>query len=98
MAEFITVVSGLPRSGTSLVMQMLAAGGMEPLTDGARAADADNPKGYFEFERVKALPADHHWLEEARGKAVKVIHQLLPACRTTGPTARSSWTATWTKC
>ncbi len=78
MAEFITVVSGLPRSGTSLVMQMLAAGGMEALTDGVRAADADNPKGYFEFELVKALPTDHRWLDAARGKAVKVIHQLLP--------------------
>ena len=58
-------------------MQMLAAGGMEALTDGVRAADADNPKGYFEFELVKALPTDHRWLDAARGKAVKVIHQLL---------------------
>ncbi len=78
MYSFTTVVSGLPRSGTSMVMQMLAAGGMEALTDGARAADADNPRGYFEFELVKALPTDHRWLDAARGKAVKVIHHLLP--------------------
>ncbi|MCW5900685.1 MAG: hypothetical protein KIT10_15620 [Flavobacteriales bacterium] len=77
MSAFITIVSGLPRSGTSLLMQMLAAGGMPLLTDGRRAPDIDNPKGYFEFERVKALPADTAWLAEARGRAVKVIHALL---------------------
>jgi hypothetical protein len=72
------VVSGLPRSGTSMAMQMLVAGGIEPLTDGLRAADLDNPRGYFEFERVKALRTDKGWLDEARGKVVKVIHMLLP--------------------
>jgi hypothetical protein len=72
------VVSGLPRSGTSMAMQMLVAGGIEPLTDGLRVADADNPRGYFEFERVKALRTDKGWLDEARGKVVKVIHMLLP--------------------
>ncbi len=51
-SDAITIVSGLPRSGTSLMMQMLAAGGLPALTDGARAADADNPRGYLEFERV----------------------------------------------
>jgi len=74
----ITVVSGLPRSGTSMIMKMLEAGGMAVLTDGLRAADADNPKGYYEFERVKALPkGDTAWVAEAQGKAVKVISALL---------------------
>ena len=56
-ADFITVVSGLPRSGTSLMMQMLAAGGLPALTDGERAADDSNPRGYFEYEPVKRLRA-----------------------------------------
>lgn len=77
MSAFLTIVSGLPRSGTSLMMQMLEAGGMPPLTDMQRAADIDNPKGYFEFERVKGLPADIGWLDMAQGKAVKVIHRLV---------------------
>lgn len=77
MSAPITIVTGLPRSGTSLLMQMLAAGGMPLLTDGERAADIDNPNGYFEFERVKALPTDTAWLAEARGRAVKVIHALV---------------------
>lgn len=76
--QFITVVSGLPRSGTSMMMKMLAAGGLPPLTDHQRTADEDNPKGYFEFERVKKLPeGDHAWLQDARGKVVKVISALL---------------------
>jgi len=75
----ITVVSGLPRSGTSLMMQMLAAGGMPLLTDGEREADADNPRGYFEYEKVKQLRTDSSWVREAEGKAVKVIHVLLTA-------------------
>ena len=74
----IVVVSGLPRSGTSLMMSMLEAGGLELLTDGVRRADPDNPNGYFEFERVKGLECgDHTWLEDAEGKAVKVISALL---------------------
>ncbi|MEZ6061950.1 MAG: sulfotransferase family protein [Planctomycetaceae bacterium] len=73
----IIVVSGLPRSGTSLMMQMLALGGIEPLTDEIRTADTDNPKGYFEFERVKKIREDKQWLPDARGKAVKMISQLL---------------------
>jgi len=71
------VVSGLPRSGTSLMMQMLAAGGMPILTDGARAADQHNPRGYFELEAVKCTATDQTWLDMASGKAVKVIHLLL---------------------
>ena len=73
----IVVVSGLPRSGTSMMMQMLEAGGMEVMTDGLRAADEDNLKGYFEYETVKALHTDRNWLPEARGKAVKIISELL---------------------
>jgi hypothetical protein len=73
----ITIVSGLPRAGTSLMMQMLAAGGMPVLTDGERQADADNPRGYFEWERIKLLPREPDCIEQAEGKAVKVISQLL---------------------
>lgn len=76
----IVVVSGLPRSGTSMMMRMLEAGGVAPLEDGLRAADVSNPKGYFEFEPVKDLEAargDVPWLPEARGKAVKIISFLL---------------------
>ena len=75
--DIITVVSGLPRSGTSMMMKMLEAGGMRLLTDDLRAADEDNPKGYYEFERVKQLGHDQSWLEDAKGKAVKIISDLL---------------------
>jgi len=73
----ITVVSGLPRSGTSMMMKMLEAGGLAPLTDNIRTADEDNPKGYYEFERVKDLEKDTAWLPDAMGKYVKVISMLL---------------------
>jgi len=73
----ITIVSGLPRSGTSLMMQMLAAGGMPTLSDGERQADDDNPRGYFEWERIKQLPREPDCIAEAEGKVVKVISQLL---------------------
>lgn len=73
----VSIVSGLPRSGTSLMMQMLAAGGLSILSDGERAADADNPRGYFEWERIKQLPTDPNCIAEAEGKVVKVISQLL---------------------
>lgn len=76
--EFITVVSGLPRSGTSMMMKMLEAGGISPITDELREADEDNPKGYYEFERVKQMDqGDTTWVVEARGKVVKVISALL---------------------
>ncbi len=78
-AEPITVVSGLPRSGTSLMMQLLGAGGLFLLTDGVRGPDIDNPRGYFEYEPVKRLERDCDWIELARGKAVKVISSLLPS-------------------
>ena len=74
----IVIVSGLPRSGTSMMMKMLAEGGLRILTDAIRAADADNPNGYFEFERVKQMTeGDRGWLDEAGGKVVKVISALL---------------------
>lgn len=74
----ITIVSGLPRSGTSLMMQILKAGGIQILTDNIRSADVDNPRGYFEYEKVKNLQNDNSWLQEAEGKALKVIAQLTP--------------------
>ncbi len=77
--QTITIVSGLPRSGTSLLMKMLEAGGIPPLTDNQRTPDADNPKGYYELERVKKLPeGDTKWLDDVNGKAVKIISALLP--------------------
>ena len=76
--DFTTIVSGLPRSGTSMAMQMVVAGGIAPVTDELRAPDADNPRGYFEFERVKSLRTDKAWIDGARGKVVKVIHMLVP--------------------
>lgn len=75
--SFITVVSGLPRSGTSMMMQMLEAGGMEILSDKIRQADHDNLKGYYELEAVKKLKTDTSCLKHAEGKAVKIISELL---------------------
>jgi hypothetical protein len=77
--EPIVVVSGLPRSGTSMLMKMLEAGGVPIVTDGLRTADEDNPKGYYEVERVKDLAreTDRGWLAEAQGKGLKVISYLL---------------------
>lgn len=75
----VIVVSGLPRSGTSMMMKMLEAGGAAIMTDALRKADEDNPKGYYEFERVKDLEKDpdKSWVREARGKVLKVISFLL---------------------
>jgi hypothetical protein len=73
----INIVSGLPRSGTSLMMQMLDAGGLEALTDHVRAKDEDNPRGYFEFEAVKRTKKDASWLKDAGGRVVKMVHVLL---------------------
>lgn len=76
--ETVYVVSGLPRSGTSMMMRMLEAGGMSVLTDDLRAPDRDNPRGYYEFEPVKRLKdGDSSWIEQARGKAVKIVSALL---------------------
>jgi hypothetical protein len=73
----IIVVSGLPRSGTSVMMQTLHAGGIDAMTDRIRAADTDNPRGYFEFEQVKKIKSDASWLPKARGKVFKMVSQLL---------------------
>ncbi len=73
----IVIVSGLPRSGTSMMMRMLEAGGVTPLTDAARAADPDNPRGYYEYEPVKRLDEDSAWMALAVGKALKVVSFLL---------------------
>jgi hypothetical protein len=77
--EPIVIVSGLPRSGTSMMMKMLESGGLPIMTDGERKADVDNPNGYFEVERVKHLEreTDKSWVREARGKVLKVISFLL---------------------
>lgn len=76
--DYIIVVSGLPRSGTSMMMKMLEAGGLPILTDNLREADANNPKGYYEFERVKELPnGDYGWIPEAGGKVVKIVTGLI---------------------
>ena len=79
LGEPVVIVSGLPRSGTSMIMKMLQAGGVEPLTDRERGADVDNPDGYFEYEGVKALATDpdRTWIRLARGKSLKVISHLL---------------------
>jgi hypothetical protein len=77
MNSEIIIVSGLPRSGTSLMMQMLHGGGVEIITDHVRAADTDNPKGYYEYERVKTIERDTSWLPATRGKAFKMVSQLL---------------------
>jgi len=73
----ITIVSGLPRSGTSMMMMMLQVGGMSVLTDNIRQADDDNPKGYYELERVKEIEHDKGWLPLAEGKVVKMVSVLL---------------------
>jgi hypothetical protein len=76
--EPIIVVSGLPRSGTSMMMKMLESGGLKILTDNLREADANNPKGYYEFERVKKLKeGDFAWLPDATGKVVKIVTGLI---------------------
>jgi hypothetical protein len=75
----VVIVSGLPRSGTSMAMKMLEAGGMELVVDNIRTADDDNPKGYYEDERVKELAEmeDTGWLQGARGRVIKVVSSLL---------------------
>ena len=73
----VVVVSGLPRSGTSMMMQMLQGGGVDLLTDQERKADESNPKGYMEHEAVKRLARDAGWVKNAKNKAVKIIAHLL---------------------
>ncbi|MEM9410404.1 MAG: alkaline phosphatase family protein, partial [Planctomycetota bacterium] len=73
----IIIVTGLPRSGTSMMMQMLTAGGLTSFTDNVRDADESNPKGYFESEKVKKLPYVNHWLGDCNGKVLKVVAPLI---------------------
>lgn len=75
--DYVIIVSGLPRCGTSMMMQMLEVGGLPVVTDYIRKADEDNPLGYYEFEKVKKLKEDASWLEEYRGKVLKMISVLL---------------------
>ncbi|MGH8579182.1 MAG: sulfotransferase domain-containing protein [Gammaproteobacteria bacterium] len=75
--DSIIVVSGLPRSGTSMMMKMLVEGRIEAVSDNIRTADEDNPKGYFELGKVKRLDKDHSWVGECKGKVVKIISMLL---------------------
>lgn len=77
-ATSLVVVSGLPRTGTSMMMQMLTAGGLGAYTDGAREADDSNPRGYFEHARVRGLAKDRAWVPDADGLVVKVVAPLLP--------------------
>lgn len=78
MSEII-LVSGLPRSGTSLMMSLFEKAGFEILQDGVRQTDIHNPKGYYEFEKVKTLASNHDWLDLAQGKVVKIVSEILPA-------------------
>lgn len=73
----VVVVSGQPRSGTSLMMQMLQAGGLEIVTDARREADADNPRGYWEWEAIKSLPGDPSLIDQCDGRGVKIVASLL---------------------
>ena len=75
--NYVIIVSGLPRSGTSMMMKAIHAGGIEPVIDNIRKADEDNPKGYYEFEPVKKTKEDASWLQGAAGKVVKMVYRLL---------------------
>jgi hypothetical protein len=77
LREIVTIVSGLPRSGTSMMMRALDVGGLRAMTDGHRQPDIDNPYGYFEYEPAKRLAEDTSWLAAARGKVVKIVYRLL---------------------
>ncbi len=76
--QCVVVVSGLPRSGTSMMMQMPAAGPLPILSDGKRGADSDNPRGYLELEAATRLRQEREWIKEAKGKVVEIVAQLLP--------------------
>ena len=79
--DYIIVVSGLPRSGTSMMMQILEAGGVEILTDNLRSPDSDNSKGYYEYEKVKNLHKDNYWLKKCQGKTIKIVSNLIKNLR-----------------
>jgi hypothetical protein len=79
LSEYIFIVSGLPRSGTSLLMSLVGQLGVPLLTDDVRKPDSSNPKGFFEYEPVKTMyKGENRWLEFAKGKCVKIISPLLP--------------------
>ncbi|WP_442485353.1 sulfotransferase domain-containing protein [Aeoliella sp. SH292] len=75
--NFLTIVSGLPRSGTSMMMRMMETGGLPVMIDLIREADDDNPNGYYEFEAVKHTKEDASWLDDSDGKVVKMVYRLL---------------------
>lgn len=75
--NYLSIVSGLPRSGTSMMMRMTEAGGLPVMIDEIREADDDNPNGYYEFEAVKLTKEDPSWLESSAGKVVKMVYRLL---------------------
>lgn len=75
--QLIAIVSGLPRSGTSMMMRMIEAGGVPALVDNIRKADEDNPRGYYEYEPVKKTKEDPSWLTNAGGRVVKMVYRLL---------------------
>ena len=75
--DYIIIVSGLPRSGTSMVMNAIGSGGIDLLIDHVRKPDEDNPTGYYEFEPVKKTKEDATWIKEAVGKVVKMVYRLL---------------------
>tara|TARA_B100000941_G_C28507882_1_gene558621 strand:+ start:2668 stop:3237 length:570 start_codon:yes stop_codon:yes gene_type:complete len=75
--EYVTVVSGLPRSGTSMLMKMLEKGKISPYTDNIRVADSDNPEGYYEFDLVKKLKQNNTWLSKCKGHSVKIVSPLI---------------------
>lgn len=77
MDTIITIVSGLPRTGTSMMMKVLQAGGMKIVADNIRKSDIDNPQGYYEYEMVKKIKEDTLWLEDAKGKVFKMVSMLL---------------------
>jgi hypothetical protein len=77
LSEEVVVVSGLPRTGTSMMMRMLEAGGLPVLADNLRVQDEDNPRGYYEFEPVKKTKEDSSWLDGAKGRVVKMVYRLL---------------------
>jgi hypothetical protein len=78
MENNVIIVSGLPRSGTSMMMRMLEAGGLVVVTDNVRLPDKDNPNGYYEYEKVKKMKDDATWLGIAKGKVIKIVSMSLP--------------------
>ena len=77
LQEWGVVVTGFPRSGTSLMMQILEGAGVDVLTDNKRQPDTNNEKGYFELDAVKNTLVDQQYLAELPGKAVKIVFPLL---------------------